>query len=65
MADEASEEIVAPLNKIVTIVDQSANMRKDLKKNLPNCNLRNLFTEIKGIIDEKTRLSNTTKPRTK
>jgi hypothetical protein len=34
MADEVSEEIVAALNKIVTTVDQSANMRKDLKKTI-------------------------------
>jgi regulator of replication initiation timing len=58
MADEVSEEIVAALNKIVTTVDQSANMRKDLKKTIFQTvsNLRYLFTELKGITDEKTRL---------
>jgi regulator of replication initiation timing len=58
MADAVSEDIQAALNKMVTTVDQSANMRKDLKKIIFQTvsNLRNLFTELMGIIDEKTRL---------
>jgi len=41
----------------VTTTDQSGNLRKDLKKTIFETvsNLRNLFTELKGIIDEKTR----------
>jgi len=34
MADAVSEDIQAALNKIVTTADQSANMRKDLKKTI-------------------------------
>ena len=55
MADVVSEDIQAALNKIVTTTDQSGNMKKDLKKIIFETvsNLRNLFTELKGIIDEK------------
>jgi hypothetical protein len=57
MADVVSEDIQAALNKTVTMTDQSGNLRKDLKKTIFETvsNLRNLFTELKGIIDEKTR----------
>jgi len=58
MADAVSEDVQAALNKIVTMADQSANMKKDLKKTIFQIvsNLRNLFTELFGITDEKTRL---------
>jgi hypothetical protein len=58
MADTVSEDIQATLNKTVTTADQSANMMKDLKKTIFQTvsNLRNLFTELMGIKDEKTRL---------
>ena len=58
MADEFSEVIQAALNKTVTTADQSANMRKDLKKTIFQTvsNLRNLFTELRGIIDQKSKL---------
>jgi len=58
MADAVSEAIQAALNKIVTTTDQSANMKKDLKKAIFQTvsNLRKLFTELMGIIDNKTRL---------
>jgi chromosome segregation ATPase len=57
MADAVSEDIQAALNKIVTTTDQSGNLRKDLKKTIFETvsNPRNLFTELKGIKDEKTR----------
>ena len=56
--DAVSEDIQAVLYKIVTTADQSANMRKDLKKTFFQTvsNLRNLFTGLMGIIDEKTGL---------
>ena len=58
MADAVSEDIQAALNKIVITADQSTNMKKDLKKTIFQTvsNLRNLFNELMGIIDEKTRL---------
>jgi uncharacterized protein (DUF3084 family) len=58
MADDVSEGITAALDKIVTTADQSANMRKDLKKTIFQTvsNLRNLFAELRLIIDEKTKL---------
>jgi hypothetical protein len=58
MADEVSELITAALNKIATTAGQSANMRKDLKKTIFQTvgNLRNLFAELRLIIDEKTKL---------
>ena len=57
MAYAVSEDIEAALNKIVTTTDQSGNLRKCLKKTIFETlsNLRNLFTELKVIIDEKTR----------
>ena len=57
MADMVSEDIQAALNKIVTTTDQSRNMKKDLKKIIFETvsNLRNLFTELKGITDKKSR----------
>jgi len=58
MADAVSEDNQAALNKIVITADQSTNMKKDLKKTIFQTvsNLRNLFNELMGIIDEKTRL---------
>jgi regulator of replication initiation timing len=58
MADTVSEDIQAALNKIVNTADQSKNMRKDLKKTIFQnvSNLRNLFSELMGKIDEKTKL---------
>jgi hypothetical protein len=57
MADAVSAGIKAALYEIVTTMDRSGNMRKDLKKTIFEnvSNLRNLFTELKGITDEKTR----------
>jgi hypothetical protein len=57
MADEVSGEFTAALNKIATTADQRTKMRKDLNKTLfqPVSNLRNLFAELRLIIDEKTK----------
>ena len=57
MFDAVSGDIEAVLNKIVTTTDQIGNLRKDLKKTIFETvsNLRNLFNELNGIIDEKTR----------
>jgi chromosome segregation ATPase len=57
MADVVSEDILATLNKLVTMTDQSGNLRKDIKKTIFETvsSLRNIFTELKGIIDDKTR----------
>jgi hypothetical protein len=58
MADDVSEGITAALDKIVTSAVRSANMRKDLKKTIFQTvsNLRNLFAELRLIIDEKTKI---------
>ena len=58
VADAVSKDTPAALNKIVTTTDQSTNMKKDLKKTIFQtvCNLINLFTELMGITDDKTRL---------
>jgi len=57
MADEAIQNIEDALNKIVNTTDQSGNMRKDLKKTIFETvsTLRNLFHNIKEMIDEKTK----------
>jgi 3-methyladenine DNA glycosylase Tag len=57
MADEVSQNIENALNKIVNTADQSGNMRKELKRTIFETvsTLRNLFTKMKGMIDEKTK----------
>ena len=57
MADVVSEDIQAALNKIMTTTDQSGNIKKDLKNIIFETvsDLRNLLTEIIGIIEEKSR----------
>jgi hypothetical protein len=57
MDDEVSEGNKAALYKIAITADQSANMRKDLKKTILQTlrNLRNLFAELRLIIEEKTK----------
>ena len=68
MAEAVSEDIQVAVNKIVTTADQSANMRKDLKTIFGTVSsLRNLFTEIMEITDEKTRyiLHNETESKVK
>jgi hypothetical protein len=58
MADSVGDEIQAALNKIATTTDLSLNMRKDLQKTIHQnvSNLRNLFTELMDLMEEKTRL---------
>jgi peptidoglycan hydrolase CwlO-like protein len=55
MADEASQNIENELNKLVNTVDQSGNMRKDLKKTFYETvsTLRSLFQSMKETLDEK------------
>ena len=56
MADEASQNIENELNKLVNTIDQSGNMRKDLKKTFYETvsTLRSLFQSMKETLDEKT-----------
>jgi hypothetical protein len=57
MAEEVSQNFENVLNKTVNTADQSGNMRKELKRTIFETvsTLRNLFTKMKGMIDEKTR----------
>jgi histidinol phosphatase-like enzyme len=57
MADEVSQDIENALNKIVNTADQSGCMRKELKMTIFETvsTLMNLFTKIKGMVDERTR----------
>ena len=57
MADEVTRSIEDALNKMVNTTDQRGNMRKELKKNFYETvsTLRNLFIEMKGMLEEGTR----------
>jgi len=55
LADEASQNFENDLNKLVNTIDQSGNMRKDLKKTFYDSisTLRSLFQSMKLTLDEK------------
>ena len=57
MSGAVSAGIQVALDEIVTTTDKSGNMRNVLKKTIFEnvSNLRNIFTELKDITDEKTR----------